>query len=1136
MAGRHLRRSIAALFLALCVTVVFCAGSLSAQESTATITGSVLDSTGAAVPNAKVTIANTDRNVVVRTTESGNDGSYTAPQLPVGHYSVSAEIKGFKKAVNQGIVLNAGDNVTVNLSLVVGDVTQVVAVEANPVQVELQVATAKSVISEKQITQLSLNARNYEQLVALMPGVVFTGTGDQIYVGNQNPMTGQSNAVTFSINGGRTDQNAWTVDGADNVDRGANLTLLIYPSIDSIAEFSVARSLYSADTGRNMGGQINVITKSGTSELHGVAYEFLRNDKLAANNYFNNANKVNLGPNGNAMVPQLRYNDFGYALGGPVLLPKLYDGRKKRTFFFFSEEFRRAITYASVQGTAPTSDEKKGLFTAPVCTAFTGSTCTASATQLTSIDPLAAAYIKDIFSQVPDAPASHLINLALRNTEYFREENIKIDHSFSDRWHLMGRWVQDAIPTTEPRGLFTAASLPGVSNTATNSPGKGFTFRLIGTIRPTLINEFGYNFSYGAIVSDPTGLDASVNSPDITALAKLPYAVSLGRIPTMSFGGVSSVTGYGPYRDFNYNHNVFDNLSKIWGKHSVKVGFTVNKYEKNENAAGNNVGSFTMSTTPRPTGSAATATMQGWAYFLEGKFSSFTQVARDITADIHENEAEMFIQDDYRVKKNLTLNLGARWSFFRQATDANGYLNTFDPSAYSLANAPQVDASGNLVAGTGNPLNGQIVGGKTSPYGDKIAPEKNSNIAPRFGFAWDPFSKGKTSVRGGYGIAYDVPAIGRYEDPIFANPASVQSVTITNATFSNVTGGAVSVPTSPPTLTAIGTNYQTPYNQQWSLGIQHELPKAIVVEVSYIGSKGTHLWGEPDINELQPGQAVALGLTPANVALTTSTDPKVNAYRPYRGYRAINVYETWFNSTYNSLQTNVKKELPGGFITASYTFAKALTDAGSNAATPQNFYARFLDKGHSPYDRNQVLTASWSYELPFFSHANGALRHTLGGWQTSGILSAVTGLWSSNPSDSSLGTDPAGLGILSSGSGASPRADFTCDPNANAPHQLLQWFNTGCLSDVPAGQIRPGNAPRNGIRGPGYQKWDLSMFKNFYFTENHKTNLQFRFETTNTFNHTNWSTIGATLGSATYGQVTGARDPRIATLALKFGF
>jgi hypothetical protein len=1110
--------------LAVCAAV-----SLLGQGITGTITGTALDATGAGVPGASITITNTDRNAVVRTAVTDSSGYYVAPLLPVGHYSVTAESAGFKKAVSKNIELNVNDSLTLNLSLQVGSLASEVSVEADVTPVELQSPVSSTLISGNQIRELTLSARNYEQLVALMPGVTYTGTGDQIYVGSQNPLTGQSNAVTFSVNGGRTDQNSWTIDGADNVDRGANLTLLSYPSVDAIAEFKVVRGQYSAEYGRNASGTINVVTKSGTSEFHAGAYEFFRNDKLAANPYFNNANRVNVDANGKAQVAPIRYNNFGYNIGGPVYLPNLYE-QKNKTVFFFSEEFRRVITYGAVQGTAPTADEKNGIFAAPVCVQVSGSTCTASSTTISNIDPVAQAYIKDIFSKIPDAPASHLINTSLRNVTNFREEILKIDHVFSPRWSLQGRYIHDSIPTIEPRGLFTGAGLPGVSTTSTNSPGWGLNFRLTGTLSPTLVNEAGYSFSYGAIVSDPIGLDALDNAPDIKV--KLPYAVTLGRIPTMNFGGVSTLTGFGPYRDYNRNHNWFDNLTKIQKSHTIKAGVSINRYQKTENAAGNNVGSFTFSTTPRPAGSAATTTMQGWANFLLGNFSSFSQVARDITPDIRANQIEMYIQDDYRARRNLTLNAGVRYGLYRQPYDANGYLNTFDPKSFDPAKAPKIDASGNLVAGTGDPLNGFIIGGKNSPWGQKIAPEKYLNFAPRFGFSWDPFRKGMTVLRGGYGIVYDVPAPGRYEDPITTNPASVQSITILNASFSNVTGGTVSVPSAPPSITAIGTNYQTPYIQQYSFEIQHQLPAQYVVMVGYVGSKGTHLWGEPDLNQLQPGQAVALGVTDANTPLITSTDPKVNAYRPYPGYRAINVYETWFDSRYNGLQTMLRKDFTGkGFLTFSYTWSKTLTNAGTNAATPQNFYNRAGEKGHSPYDRNHVVSASWSYELPFFRNSQRFLKQTVGGWQYTGILSVASGLWSFNPSSSSLGTDPGGLGILSAGSGATPRSDFICDPNKDAPHTLGQWFNTNCMKDVPAGTVRPGNAPRNGIRGPGYQIWNMGMYKNFHFNE--RSSLQLRLETTNTFNHTNWASIGATLGSSTFGQVTGARDPRIVQLGLK---
>jgi len=1121
-----MRLSFAVILLTLPVVCL-------SQDITGSMVGTVSDPSGAGVSGAKITITNTDQNAVIRVATTGANGEYSAPLLPIGHYSVSVEAKGFKRSTQKDILLNVNDKLTIDAHLEVGDVQAEVTVQADATQVQLQSPTAQGLISGAQVRELSLNSRNYEQLVALMPGVVFTGIGDQIYIGNSNPLSGQSNQVSFAVNGGRTSQNSWTVDGADNMDRGANLTLLTYPSVDAIAEFRVLRAQYSAEFGRDAGGMINVITKSGTNELHGDLYEFFRNDKLAANNFFNNANRVNLGPDGGAVVPPLRYNDFGYTAGGPVYIPKIYNGKNK-TFFFFSEEFHRAITYSSVQGLAPTADEKNGIFPVPVCTQISGSTCTATGTQITNIDPLAAAYIKDIFSKVPDASSTNIINLALRNIANARQELVKIDQVFSPKWQVSARYIHDSIPTEEPRGLFQASALPGVANTSTNSPGQSFVGRATGTLSPTMVNEAGYGYSYGAILSVPTGLDSSANSPDINA--KLPFPVTLGRIPSIGFSGaLSSVVGYGPYNDYDRNHNIFDNFIKVAGKHTIKAGITIVHYEKTENQATNNVGTFTYATTPRPTGGTATTAQQAWANFLIGNVSNFSQTARDITPDILVNQSEFYVQDDYRVLKNFTVNFGVRYSLFRQATDGNGYLNNFDPAKYDPAKAPKIDANGNLVPGTGDPLNGIIVAGKNSPYGSKVTNENNGNFAPRVGFSWDPFGTGKTAIRSGYGYAYDFTQVSNvYEGTITTNPSSVQTIAINNTTTQNVTGGTVVASTAPPALAAIGIPWKTPYVQQWSFDIQRELPSKMIVDIGYFGSKGTHLIGEPDINEVPVGAGVAAGLTDANTPFTRTTDPKLNQLRPYLGYNAINTIETWFDSKYNSLQFQFKKQFAAtGFFDVNYTWSKLLTDSGTDVAAPMNVYNRQGDYGLSPYDRKFVLTSDWNYELPWLKSRKGFLGYTAGGWQVSGIASFASGL-PFNESDSTIGLDPGGLGFFGA-SQAGSRADQVCDPNANAPHTFSQWFNTACFASVPAGVVRPGNAGRNTIRGPGYQVWDISAFKNFHFTE--ARYLQFRAETFNTFNHTNWSSIGTTRGvPSTYGLVTAARDPRILQLGLKLYF
>ncbi len=299
---------------------------LVAQTISGTVSGTVHDSSGAVVPNASITVTNTDQNSVVFTGKSNAAGQYTAPFLPVGNYAVTADASGFQKAQHTGVKLNVNQNLTVDMTLQPGSAQQTVTVTTSPLQVDLQSAQAQTVITGTQVRELSLNTRNYEQLVSLMPGVS-TGVSDQLYVGVSNPL-GTSNQINFSINGSRPTQNTWNIDGADNVDRGANLTLLAYPSVDSIAEFSVQRSNYNAEFGRSSSGQINVITSAGTNQFHGDLYEFFRNDVLDANTYLNNRKGI--------PIPALRYNDFGGTVGGPVW--------KDHTFFFFSEEARRVIT------------------------------------------------------------------------------------------------------------------------------------------------------------------------------------------------------------------------------------------------------------------------------------------------------------------------------------------------------------------------------------------------------------------------------------------------------------------------------------------------------------------------------------------------------------------------------------------------------------------------------------------------------------------------------------------------------------------------------------------------------------------------------------------------------------------------
>src|SRR5882724_11606299 len=523
------------------------------QEVTGSIAGTVHDTSGAVVPNATVTVKNTDRNTVIRTMKTDDQGNYVAPLLPIGNYSLTFEATGFRTFVQNAITLNVNNKLTFSPTLEVGSASQTVQVEADAIQVEMASPTASGIVSGTQLRELSLNNRNYEQLVTLVPGVASTAS-DQIYVGATNPLG--TNSVNFSINGGRVSANNWMVDGTDNVDRGSNLTLLSFPSVDAIAEFNVLRGQYNAEFGRSAAGQVNVITRSGTNTFHGSAYEFFRNNILNANNFFNNVNGI--------ARPVLRYNNFGWTLGGPVTIPHVYNTNRDKTFFFFSQEYRRVITYTTQNATVPTAAQRGGTFVNPVCTAWSGATCTATGTQIptAAFSPTASAYLQDIYASVPlpndtTATGVNTLHSIYGNTSNFREDMLKIDHVFGPKLTVNGKILRDTIPTIEGGGLFKAIGLPGIATTSTDSPGHNYTVRATITLSPSLLVETGYAYSYGAIISRVQGLISSDLSTDVRPT--LPFATTLGRIPTLTFAGVlspapaSNVDGFGPYNDFNRN-------------------------------------------------------------------------------------------------------------------------------------------------------------------------------------------------------------------------------------------------------------------------------------------------------------------------------------------------------------------------------------------------------------------------------------------------------------------------------------------------------------------------------------------------------------------------------------------------------
>src|SRR4051812_3036850 len=1078
-------RKLVVLMLLLAASHV----GVSAQETTGTITGSATDQSGGALPGVTVTVKNANAGIS-RTVVTNDAGLYTASLLPVGGYEVTFELQGFQTVTVRNITLHVNDRLQIDGKLGVGGVTEAVEVTAGR-QLVQPIASLQTTMTSRQVQELPLNNRNFVQLATLAPGVS-SDLADEVGVG-------LASTVSMSVNGARRNAVNWLVDGVSNVDVGSNVTLLSTPSLESIDEFKIITNGYQAEWPRSGGGIVNVVTKSGGAKYAGSFYEFLRSDKLNANSYFRN---LSTDPVLNSQAPPLDYNNFGATIGGPAVPGKM--------FFFFSEELRRITrASASLPGNVfdPTwlTDPTNANYVAPALR-------DPNAVKLLAMWP------------APNVPGRALFINSAPNINNTRQEVARVDYDFNQSWRLTGRYSHDNSFTHEPGGVFLNLLVPDVATTDTNVPVQVAAAVLRGVLGPSRMNELQFQFSSNRIGSA---------TPEGTRNRQSDYGLSLGEIfPGNATGVVPFITATGQLSqaganqlftiEYN-NYTVTDSFSWQRGSHSVKAGGLVTLEQKNENAANQTQGNFTFAA-----GGGRTAFQNfvtGNADGLCGNACTYSEAQTDVTVHLRFNRYEMFAQDSWRPRANVTVDYGIRYSLYPPVTDTNNVLTNFSPALYSPSRAPTcANAACTLInLGSGDPLNGIVVAGQNSQYGDAIYRFDKSNVQPRIGVTWDPAANGRTIYRTSYGVYYDQPLVGIFEQNAFVNPPYVNTVNILNARLSNPGSGTTATTGGVLNLIGNGDDFKTPRTQQWNAGVQHQLYARGAVDVSYVGTHGDRLIRPIDINYPQPADVLRLG--------------SVNLARPYQGYGSITLRQTTARSNYWGLLSSFRHDAgTAGSLTLNYTLSRNQTDSTNDRDAvdiPQNPLDLEAEYADARTDRRHIFTASYVYLLPFFKDASTAVKAVLGGWSISGITTLNSGQPMSR--------------ILESTNGflRGNRPDIVADPGAGEQTANLYWFNPNAY--VPAKDGTFGNSHRAEFRQPGRNQTDLSISKNWTF--NGAQRVQFRADMINAFNHTQWQadpnvagldntcTVSLTTCNTpadTFGQILNARAPREIQLGLKF--
>src|SRR5262252_5391855 len=1076
MSAITLRRSAA---VALCV-VVCGAPSRAVAQATGAIAGLVTDPSGGALPGVAIEVVSRETGHV-RSAVTGPDGFFTVPLVNPGIYRVTATLSGFRTTARETVTVVVNETVRADLQMQLAGITETLVISAESPLVETKNATLGVDIDQKKVVDLPLNGRNFTQLGTLIPGVVAPPGALGGQDGNATP--GGFGNVTggFNVNGQRNQSNNFLLDGAANND-SFNTGFVLRPPPDAIQEFKILTHSYDAEYGRNAGSVVNVVTKAGSNEWHGSAWEFNRGDRLQATNFFATTK------------PELKQNQYGGAIGGPLVRNKLF-------MFSYYEGFQNRQGVTDTR-TVLSAAQRNGDFSggAPIRNPVTGQPFPNNVIPSSLISPISQRLLAE-YLPLPNSTANRSVRSP--NVEDTREQfGTRMDIRLNAQHTLLGRYIVGHTNNVNPLGGWNF-SPAGNTSVATLQDLMGSDTWLI---RSNMINVA--RASMNRIDAKPT-VTSGLNVRDL-GFNITPSNPSAAGLPFITVTGFFT-TGDAQQPFATRLNNVFgvtDDLTWVSGAHSFKFGGEVRRDQIKVAFINRPNGDFTFS--GQYTGNAA-------ADFLMGFPVQYRQASGDPNLDGSSWVYAAYAQDEYRVSR-VTLNYGLRYEVNQPFAEKQDHLNAFHPGQQStiFPTAPT----------------GLVYPGDAGVPRGTYETDRN-NFAPRLAAVWDLRGDGRTAVRGAWGLFYDtLPGQGDFfQNGTLAPPFQPLTevnypLAMTSSPFANPLAGVTGTPGFPPGLIFIGwgPEFETPVVQQYNVTLQQQVGASWGLEAGYVGSRGTHL---PIFMEVNPTVPI---LSPAP-AIGPRIFPAYSLVRP-----TFSVAQAW----YDSLQASARMRPWYGLnLLASYTLGHAVDHVSglniggeSRPVLPVTIgddssiaAALAREKGDALFDVRHRVVVSFGYELPRLADRNAAMRLTLGGWQVNGILQGQTGfpLTVIEPNNVSL-------------TSLTNRPNMTCDPNAGAARTVQQWFDTSCFQRLTlaanAGQI--GNEPRDPVRGPGFNRTDLSFFKNFAIAGSQQ--VQLRVEAFNIFNQERFGQPNGTIGSPTFGQITSADDGRIVQLGLKYTF